>query len=80
MKCINKKITNIKMNSGFFIKIAIELLFVLFLSVSAFGQSFNPLEEDRNYKTGNSGKIKKSNLPFMVVHLVHSNLKVIYVT
>ncbi len=69
MNCINKKITNIKMNSGFLIKIAIELLFVLFISISAFGQSFNPLEEDRNYKTGKSGKIKKSNLTFKKVSM-----------
>ena len=50
------------MNSGFLIKIAIEFLFVLFISVSAFGQSINPLEDDRNYKTGKGGKTKKSNL------------------
>jgi hypothetical protein len=57
------------MNSGFLIKIAIELLFVLFISISAFGQSFNPLEEDRNYKTGKGGKTKKSILTFKIVSM-----------
>jgi hypothetical protein len=49
------------MNSPFLIKIFIELLFVMFISVSAFGQSVSPLEDDRNYKTG-KGKVKSSNL------------------
>jgi hypothetical protein len=49
------------MNSPIVFKIAIELLFVLFISVSAFGQSISPLEDDRNYKTSR-GKVKKSNL------------------
>ncbi len=56
------------MNSGFLIKIAIELLFALFISVSAFGQSFNPLEEDRNYKTS-KGKSKKFHLTFKKVNM-----------
>lgn len=47
------------MNSPFFVKIFIELLLVLFISVSAFGQSINPLEDDRNYKTS-KGKVKRS--------------------
>jgi hypothetical protein len=57
----NKKTLNIKMNSPIVFKITIELLFVLFISVSAFGQSIDPLEDDRNYKTSR-GKVKKSNL------------------
>jgi len=61
MNCINKKITTINMNSPFFIKIFIELLFVLFISISAFGQGTTPLEDDRNYKTG-KGKVKRSTL------------------
>jgi hypothetical protein len=50
------------MNSGLLVKIAIEFLFVLFISINAMGQSINPLEDDRNYKTGKGGKTKKSNL------------------
>lgn len=61
MNCINKKTTNINMNSPFLIKIFIEVLIVLFISISAFGQSTNPLEDDRNYKT-NKGSIKRSKL------------------
>lgn len=56
------------MNSGVLIKIAIELLFALFISISAFGQSMNPLEEDRNYKTSR-GKLKKSSLSFKKVSI-----------
>lgn len=47
------------MISPFLIKIFIELLFVIFISVSAFGQSISPLEDDRNYKTS-KGKFKRS--------------------
>jgi hypothetical protein len=56
------------MNSGVLIKIAIELLFAVFISISALGQSMNPLEEDRNYKTGR-GKSKKSSLSFKKVSI-----------
>lgn len=56
------------MNSAFLIKIFIELLIALFISVAAFGQSINPLEEDRNYKTSR-GKTKKSSLTFKKVNL-----------
>ncbi len=56
------------MNSGVLIKIGIELLFALFISISAFGQSMNPLEEDRNYKTG-KGKLKKLSLSFKKVSI-----------
>jgi hypothetical protein len=49
------------MNSPFFIKIFIELLFVLFISVSAIGQGIIPLEDDRNYKTAKA-KVKSSTL------------------
>jgi hypothetical protein len=56
------------MNSGVLIKIAIELLFAVFISISALGQSMNPLEEDRNYKTGR-GKSKKSSLNFKKISI-----------
>jgi hypothetical protein len=69
MNYINKKTTNINMNSGFLIKIAVEVLFALFISISAFGQNLNPLEEDRNYKTG-KGKSRKSNLSFKKVSVM----------
>jgi hypothetical protein len=65
---INKKIWNTKMNSPLIVKIFIEILFVLFISVSAFGQSLSPLEDDRNYKTSR-GKVKKSNLVFRKANL-----------
>jgi hypothetical protein len=56
------------MNSAFLIKVLIELLLALFISVTAFGQNMNPLEDDRNYKT-NGEKTKKSNLVFKKVNL-----------